>query len=756
MSTRQKSWPRRSDWQNPAPEPTVDILTPSPDTNGSLPSLIDSRTLHPMMDAVAHALGVSVTWCLGAGAVAHEVRACDGSLHSALTQHPGRLPELLGQTEGGSARLPLPGEAEALVLPVTFEGVRLGALVSGPLWQARPTPQHMEALAAWLELATPSLEAMCAAAAVIEPSRMGDLERSLRSLTQVIVQLCDERARQRKMVGTLTRLHDIGEMVTSRLRLEDVLERVLEGALELVDADEGSVMLLNDARTEMRIVAARGLPGDIVSTTRVMVGEGVSGQVAEEGRARLLRRGVRDDGSRVDVFKSAMCVPLTTEQTVIGVLNIKGPPVRGDFSDNDLALVSVMASQAAAAIANAQLYERARKRAIEMGALFSIGTAINSELERNQVLQRVLDHAIELLECTQGSIMLLNEETQELSIEVACGLPDEVVNSVRLRLGEGIAGRVAKSGKPLLLHRGEQHRESRSSGEKTSALSVPLLVRERVTGVINISARRDGSDFTEEHLHLLVTMANQAAIAIENAKLHDELHELFVSSITALANAIDARDPYTRGHSERVAVYAVRIGEHVGLTGRDLDFLRYASLLHDVGKINIRDEILNKPGRLTDEEFQVMKRHPEYGAAIMMPVKAFQKIIPFMFYHHERYCSGGGYPVGLSGDAIPLEARIISVADAYDAMTSHRPYRRALSIEQAVQELIRNSGAQFDPKLVDLFLQILEEDPVFARSGIEASSRAEKEGWIRASVNGTFSPRGGPPVSPRPRIPSTG
>lgn len=715
----------------------------------------DDRTVKPVLEAMASALRLSISLCDSQGDAVLCVTHGDDPLHPLLTGQSSARTRLIEAASAPLTRVPLAGDARAWVLPIEVHGHRVGTLICGPTFSKRPSEAQVVAL---LDAIGPRLlltPRLTADAAIVPDDRLSEVEASLTSLRQVLLSLLEERRRQHRTVGTLTTIHKIGEMVSSNLRPDDVLESVLEGALELLRAEEGSVMLLNAERTDLTIAVSRGLSPDIVASTRVAMGEGVSGQVAQEGKARILPSGKAQTTSG-EVLKSALCVPLVSGEKVIGVLNIKGRRDGSDFTEDDLALVSVMASQAAAAISNAQTYDRARKRATEMSALFSIGTAINSELERNQVLQRVLDHAIELLDSTQGSIMLLNEESQELVVEVACGLPEEVVNSVRLRLGEGIAGKVAKSGKPLLLHKGEQHNDSRSTREKHSALSVPLLVRDRVTGVINISARRDSGDFTDEHLHLLVNMANQAAIAIENAKLHNELHELFVSSITALANAIDARDPYTRGHSERVAVYSVRIGERVGLFGRDLDFLRYASLLHDVGKINIRDEILNKPGRLTDDEFAIMKRHPEYGAAIMMPVKAFQKIIPFMFYHHERYCSGGGYPVGLSGDAIPLEARVISVADAYDAMTSHRPYRRALSIDQAVQELIKNSGAQFDPKLVDIFLQILEEDPVFARSGIEASSRAETEGWIRASVNGMFSPRGGSPVSPRPRIPSTG
>lgn len=703
------------------------------DDAAALASLFDRRTLAPVIEAMTCVLRTRVSVCDRAGRAVYR-SAVEYPLHDGLI---------------ASRADTLAGGAGVVRVPITLEGARLGEVVAGPLWRRRPQPRQLGALCAQLG-ATADGDVL-----VVKASAAAEFEATMHALASVVSHLCEERWRQQRAMGTLATINRVGHLVTSQLSLQEVLEHVLGGALDLLDAEDGSIMLLDEPREFLRIVASRGLSPEIMASTVVAMGDGISGQVAQEGRARLLRRGVREAESRVEALKSAMCVPLVARDIVIGVLNVKGRD-EADFRDEDLEVVSVMASQAAAAIANAQSYQSAQKRAVELGALFSIGTAINSELERNQVLQRVLDHAIELLDSRKGSIMLLNEDTQELSVEVAHGLPAEIVSSVRLRLGEGIAGKVAEEGKPRRLLRGISHADSRSAREKHSALCVPLLVRDRVTGVINVSDRRDGHDFSEDHLQLMVMLANQAAIAIENAKLHDELHELFVSSITALANAIDARDPYTRGHSERVAVYAVRIGERVGMAGRDLDFLRYAALLHDVGKINIRDEILNKPGRLTDDEFTVMKRHPEYGAAIMMPVKAFQKIIPFMFYHHERYCAGGGYPVGLSGDAIPLEARIISVADAYDAMTSHRPYRRALSIEQAVQELIKNSGSQFDPKLVDIFLQVLEEDPVFARSGIDASVRAEKEGWIRASSGGAFSPRGGPPVSPRARVPSTG
>jgi len=723
-----------------------------------LSRLVDRDLLSRLQDTLARSARLSVSICDPDGTVftqslrdkndphviatAHRLFLAEGVVKAALSKD---YPRGVLKVRGG-------GGSHMLVAPIVLGEALIGAAVAGPIWSKRPEAAAVhEMLALAGGPGKPSAKQV-AAATVATRGALADAREMLAALSLVTTQIAEEHERQDRSIRTLSTLNHIGRAVSSQLGLEQVLQEVLDSALSFLGAESGSIMLKDESGTTMRILVARGLSAEIIASAVVRVGEGISGLVAQEGTPRLLHAGVRESDTRLkrgSAYQSAMCVPLAVRGEVIGVLNVKGRHDGGDFSDEDLSLLSVMAAHASGAIANARLYHDSQRRATELSALYSIGTAISTELERNPVLQKVLDHAIELLHARKGSVMLREEE--DLHIEVASGLSEEIISSVRLRLGEGIAGKVAQEGRPRLLLKGVADTESRSQGrEYHSALCVPLIVRENVIGVINISDRRDDGNFTEKDLELLGMLANQAAIAIENARLHDELHELFVSSITALANAIDARDPYTRGHSERVAVYSVRIGERLGLDGKDLDFLRYAALLHDVGKISIKEEILNKPGRLTDDEFQTMKKHPEYGAAIMMPVKAFRRIIPSMYYHHEKYCMGGGYPHGLQGEDIPLEARIISVADSYDAMTSHRPYRRALSIEQAVGELLKYSGTQFDPNIVDVFLQILEDDPDFAKAGIEASVQSESEGWLRKSQEGVFITPGGHLVCPSP------
>jgi HD-GYP domain-containing protein (c-di-GMP phosphodiesterase class II) len=197
------------------------------------------------------------------------------------------------------------------------------------------------------------------------------------------------------------------------------------------------------------------------------------------------------------------------------------------------------------------------------------------------------------------------------------------------------------------------------------------------------------------------------SVAIERAveqlkKAAQENHLLFINSVRMLAAAIDAKDPYTRGHSERVARYSIAIGKNLNLPERDMRNLRVSALLHDVGKIGIDDRILRKPGALSDDEFEVMKQHPAKGAAIMSGAAQLVDVIPGMKYHHEKW-GGGGYPESLVGEAIPMQARIVAIADTFDAMTTNRPYQKAMELGYVVEKIKSFAGTRFDPRVVDAF-----------------------------------------------------
>jgi len=255
--------------------------------------------------------------------------------------------------------------------------------------------------------------------------------------------------------------------------------------------------------------------------------------------------------------------------------------------------------------------------------------------------------------------------------------------------------------------RGNRFFGSPSAVPLVSLVSVPLRMKTRLLGWICVASFTKQKRFNEGHRKLLSIVGSRAAAAIENARLYEDLRATFQQTIEGLARAIDKMDRYTAGHSERVATYATYLAVRLGLSADTIEIVRQSALMHDIGKIGCVMN-LNKPGKLTQDEYEVFKRHPAYGRDILDPIRFLHPLIPGVHLHHERW-DGRGYPLGLKGNDVPLMARIIAVADTYDAMTSDRAYRRALPHEVAVGEIERCSRTQFDPEVVHLFMSRIEE-----------------------------------------------
>ncbi|MCG3117524.1 MAG: response regulator [Candidatus Manganitrophus sp. SA1] len=247
-------------------------------------------------------------------------------------------------------------------------------------------------------------------------------------------------------------------------------------------------------------------------------------------------------------------------------------------------------------------------------------------------------------------------------------------------------------------------------GGFSSLVSIPLSYQGKVPAVLSLFKRADNISYNQSDIELISILSGQAAIAIENAKLFDQLERSHFESMKALAQAIEAKDLYTRGHCDRMVEYALAIAERLGLSAEEKKHLGYGAALHDIGKIGIHELILNKSGKLTDKEYEIMKAHPMLGAEIIKGVDFLSPVVPMIYYHQERY-DGKGYPEGLSGEQIPIGARIIAILDTFDAMTSDRPYRKALPMEVAFAELRRCTGTQFDPTIVETLIKIIQEDP---------------------------------------------
>ncbi|MEW6603027.1 MAG: HD domain-containing phosphohydrolase, partial [Nitrospirota bacterium] len=239
-----------------------------------------------------------------------------------------------------------------------------------------------------------------------------------------------------------------------------------------------------------------------------------------------------------------------------------------------------------------------------------------------------------------------------------------------------------------------------------TSMIIPLFSKGDLIGILDVGSLHHGS-FTSDHLSTAEKIASQVTVALEHAMLYEDLQQLVINTITSLISVIDAKSPWTKGHSERVTKYAVEIAKEMGLDDKEVNHVRMCGLLHDIGKVGTFDGLLDKPGKLTDEEFELMKKHPGIGADIIAPIKQLNDIIPGILHHHERY-DGMGYPLGLKGEDIPLCAGILSVVDAFDSMTDDRPYRKALGYEHAVAEIRRCAGTQFSPDIVNVFLRVLD------------------------------------------------
>jgi len=344
--------------------------------------------------------------------------------------------------------------------------------------------------------------------------------------------------------------------------------------------------------------------------------------------------------------------------------------------------------------------------------LFEVVKTLVSEVDLDRLLEKVMAIVKKETSGDRVSIMLLDPDTKNLTVKAFVGFPAVVPEKLHREIGRGIAGRVAKTGQPLLLERGQVPDADLADLLKdeniSSALSVPLISQGVTTGVLNVATLREGHRFSQSDLELVSILASQAAVAVENAKLYRKTQEHYRRTIQALVTTLEVKDPYTKGHSIRVEQWACAIANAMRLSPDEMETVRMAGLLHDIGKIGNSEEILLKETRLTPEEFEQMKQHPRYSAKILESAGLSDVIIESVLHHHEWY-DGSGYPDGLSKNKIPIASRILLAADAVDAMSSDRPYRKALPFDKLKAVLKEYSGSQFDPEVVKALFEVLSQ-----------------------------------------------
>jgi putative nucleotidyltransferase with HDIG domain len=351
------------------------------------------------------------------------------------------------------------------------------------------------------------------------------------------------------------------------------------------------------------------------------------------------------------------------------------------------------------------------RRLREQETLLEIGLALAETLQTQQVLEIALARAEEFCAAETSSIWELDEATGELFFRLVRGVAAPEIGKIRVPLGHGIVGSVALTGKAERI--ADVSRDPRWRGEISThfdthgMLVVPLVSRGKVIGVLQLLNAVSHGSFTDEDLRRMRLFAGPLATALANARLYAELERTFVESVTALAEAVERRDPYTGGHIQRVVAYSVLLAEEMALPPAELETLRLGATLHDIGKIAVPDHILRKPGPLNAEEAAVMRQHAADGAAIVSRIASLAPVLPIVRSHHERL-DGKGYPDGLTGDEIAPLARIVAVADTYDAITTSRPYRAGLDPETAAREIRNDAGTRLCPTVVAAFDRLFD------------------------------------------------
>ncbi len=411
-------------------------------------------------------------------------------------------------------------------------------------------------------------------------------------------------------------------------------------------------------------------------------------------------------------FRSRVNIPLWLGERGLGALNLASRKVAA-FDVECLPVLEQIASTLAIALENQRLFNVEQSRRGELSALYALSRDLAGALELDTVLQHIVRHSVETIRVTFAAIAVLEEDMFVIRAAYPMRPLDRDLEMGCAARAEGLLWEIAQGAAPVVLERQDARLDAAERAWLgldlvRALLLVPLRAGERVQGLLMLGEEREQAreSFDAEKIRLARSIGDQATSAMHRAELHAELERAYLQAVLALANAVDAKDSATSDHSRRLADLALAIGRELGLSPRALEDLRYGAILHDIGKIGVPDAVLLKPAELNPEEWAQMHRHPSIGDRILAALPRLAGAAEIVRHHHERY-DGSGYPAGLAGEAIPLGARILAIVDAYGAIIDERVYKPARSHADALAEIQRCAGTQFDPRLVEIFLRLV-------------------------------------------------
>lgn len=537
-----------------------------------------------------------------------------------------------------------------------------------------------------------------------------------------------EETQQR--LGELEILQTVSAALRQAHSIQEMLPIFVKNAARAVGAQVGSIYLWDASSGDWVShgwVTAEGNWTKSTLELRHKPGEGVTGMVGERGEVYVIEDWRTDphvmvlSGEMDDLagLHSGISLPFHAEQEVVGVMHIWYGE-RHVFLESEKHLLTAIADMAGNALHRARLHDETRLQLKRLTVLRDIDRVIASSFDLRNILNILLRHTTEQLGVDAASILLFDPHTQMLEHVAGRGFRTNKQSQLKLRLGESLAGRAAAERKVIAVPALDELRESVNDSEllKDEDFKVyyahPLITKGEVKGVMEIFHRAP-LHASLDWLSFFETLAGQAAIAIDNAYLFENLErsslELILAydkTIEGWSKALDLRDRETEGHTRRVTDLTLKLAEQFNISPADIVHLRRGSLLHDIGKIGIPDHILLKPGNLTEEEWFIMRQHPQFAYDMLASVEYLKPALDIPYCHHEKW-DGSGYPRGLKGEQIPLFARIFAVADVWDALTSHRPYRLAWAKEQVLEYIRAQSGIHFDPKVVEAFFKLTDK-----------------------------------------------
>ncbi len=528
------------------------------------------------------------------------------------------------------------------------------------------------------------------------------------------------------------RTEELQALVTLSIRLreartsEDMFQAVLREMRMALAVDTGVVSLLDEDGEHLTVVQADGINVPGVGQ-RFGKNAGVSGEVLRSGEPFISEDLGTDSRwsthpGHGGLVGPAAFVPLRSESEFLGVLmatrNRDAKAKR--FSPEEVRLLIAMGEMVGNAVRRARLFDDVQRHLRRTLALHDIQRAIAGSLNLQLTLSVVLEYALAQLGVDAGAVLLLNPHTLILEYVAGRGFRTGGIERRRLRIGEGFAGRAALERRTVSVpdlsqEKGEPaHLPLIASEEFVAYYGVALIAKGQVKGVLEVF-HRSPLHADADWLSFLETLAREVAIAIDNLALYTDLQQsnlqlalAYDATISGLSRALDLRDKETEGHTQRVVDLTVQLAQAMGINDAELVHVRRGALLHDMGKMGIPDSILLKPDKLTEEEWRIMRCHPQYALDMFSPIEYLRPALVIPYAHHEKW-DGTGYPRGLKGEEIPLAARLFAIVDVWDALIHERPYRPAWPRDMALDYIRDQAGKHFDPRVVRAFLSILNE-----------------------------------------------